>query len=209
MSGVLKDSNPPKSDPPYGELTGVILAGGKSRRYGRNKALVTIDGIALIERVLAVVQSLFQHVIIITNTPEEYAHLKLPMHEDIIKDLGPLGGVYTALRSIPTEAGFVVACDMPFLNRELIQYMIEIRGNFDVVVPRIDGFIEALHALYGKRCLPVIKRLIEQKHYQIIRMFPHVSVRHVREAEIRHFDPDLKSFLNINEPQHLRRLKTQ
>jgi molybdopterin-guanine dinucleotide biosynthesis protein A len=209
MSDVLKDFNPPKLQPPYGELTGVILAGGKSRRYGRNKALVKIDGIALIERVLTVMDSLFQQVILITNTPEAYAHLKLTMHEDIIKNLGPLGGIYTALRSMPTEAGFVVACDMPFLNRELIRYMIEIRGNSDVVVPKIDGFMEALHALYGKRCLPFITRLIEHKHYQIIRMFPHVSVRHVLEAEIRRFDPDLKSFLNINKPQHLRRFKIQ
>jgi len=102
----------------------------------------------------------------------------------------------------------VVACDMPFLNPELIQYMVEIREGCDIVVPKIDGFVEALHALYGKRCLPVIERLIEHKQYQIMRMFPHVSVRHVREAEIRRFDPDLKSFLNINKPQELRRFKT-
>jgi molybdopterin-guanine dinucleotide biosynthesis protein A len=86
---------------------------------------------------------------------------------------------------------------------------VAVKGNFDVVVPKIDHFVEALHALYGKRCLPAIERLIDSGHYQIIRMFPHVSVRHVREDEIRHFDPDLKSFFNINEPQHLRRLKTQ
>lgn len=208
MSDVLKDSNPPESDPPYGALTGVILAGGKSRRYGKNKALVKIGGITLIERVLAVMNSLFRQVILITNTPETYSHLNLPMYEDIIKDLGPLGGIYTALRSMDTEAGFVVACDMPFLNRELIRYMVEVRGRSDVVVPKFDGFVEALHALYGKRCLRVIQRLIEHQHYQILQVFRHVSVRHVREAEIRRFDPDLKSFLNINKPQQLRRFKT-
>ena len=207
MPGELKDSKPPTSHSPHGELTGVILAGGKSRRYGRNKALVQLDGMALIERVLTVMQSLFQQVVLITNTPEAYAYLNLPMHEDIIKDLGPLGGIYTALRSIHTEAAFVVACDMPFLNPDLIQHMVEIRERCDIVVPKIDGFVEALHALYGKRCLPVIERLIQQKQYQIMRMFPHVSVRHVREAEIRRFDPDLKSFLNINKPQELRRFK--
>ena len=209
MSGALKASNLPETDPPYGGLTGVILAGGKSRRYGSNKALVRIDGMALIERVTGVMQSLFHDVILITNTPEEYAHLRLPMHEDLIKGLGPLGGIYTALRAISNEAGFFVACDMPFLNRALIQYMVAVRGNSDVVVPKIGQFVEALHALYGKCCLPAIERLIDSGHYQIIRMFPLVSVRHVREDEIRRFDQDLRSFFNINEPQHLRRLETR
>jgi molybdopterin-guanine dinucleotide biosynthesis protein A len=209
MSGALKDSNLPESDPPCGGLTGVILAGGKSRRYGSNKAWVKIDGMALIERVTGVMQALFHDVILITNTPDEYAHLRLPMHKDLIKGLGPLGGIYTALRAITNEAGFFVACDMPFLNRALIQYMVAVRENFDVVVPKVDGFVEALHALYAKRCLPAMERLIDSGHYQIIRMFPHVSVRHVRGDEIRRFDPDLKSFFNINEPQHLRRLETQ
>ena len=203
MSGVLKDSNPPKSDPPYGDLTGVILAGGKSRRYGSNKALVKIDGIALIERVLAVVQSLFQYVIIITNTPEEYAHLKLPMHEDIIKDLGPLGGIYTGLKSIQDAAGFFVACDMPFLNSRLIRHMANLGPDYDAVVPRMDWKLEALHAYYGKSCLPAIEANINSRQYQVIRFFDQVGVRYVDEEEIRAFDPDLRSFLNVNVPQEL------
>ena len=99
------------------DVTGVILAGGKSLRYGRNKALVKIDGIPLIERVINVMGSLFRHLILITNTPHEYSYLKLPMHEDLIKGLGPLGGIFTALMTIRNEAGFFVACDMPHLNQ--------------------------------------------------------------------------------------------
>ena len=186
------------------DVTGVILAGGKSLRYGRNKALVTIDGIPLIERAINVMRSLFTHLILITNTPDEYTHLKLPMHEDLIKGLGPLGGIFTALMTIRNQAGFFVACDMPYLNRELIHYMVGVRYDFDAVVPRIPEGTEALHALYGKRCLPPIKRLIDSSQYQIFRFFSKVSVRYVDENEIRRFDPQLESFFNINKPDAIK-----
>jgi len=182
------------------DVTGVILAGGKSLRYGRNKALVKIDGIPLIERVINVMRSLFRHLILITNTPDEYSYLKLPMHEDLIKGLGPLGGIFTALMTIKNEAGFFVACDMPHLNRELIHHMVEVRYDFDAVVPRTQAGTEALHALYGKGCLPQIKRLIDSSQYQTLQFFPKVSVRYVDENEIRRFDPQLESFFNINKP---------
>jgi molybdopterin-guanine dinucleotide biosynthesis protein A len=182
------------------DVTGVILAGGKSLRYGRNKALVNIDGIPLIERVINVMGSLFRHLTLITNTPDEYSYLKLPMHEDLIKGLGPLGGIFTALMTIRNEAGFFVACDMPHLNRELIHHMVEVRYDFDAVVPRTQAGTEALHALYGKGCLPQIKRLIDSSQYQTLRFFPKVSVRYVDENEIRRFDPQLESFFNINKP---------
>ncbi len=190
-------------------VSGVILAGGKSRRYGINKAFVKTDGIALIERVIMVLRSLFQHLILVTNTPDEYAYLKLPMHEDLIKGLGPMGGVFTGLSVIPNDAGFFVACDMPFLNHNLIRYMAKNKGSFDVVVPRICGMMESLHALYDKRCLPAIKRLINSKEYQIIRIFQEVSVRYIDEDEIRGFDPKLRSIINVNTPQELRRLEKQ
>jgi len=186
------------------DVTGVILAGGKSLRYGRNKALVTIDGIPLIERAINVMRSLFTHLILITNTPDEYTHLKLPMHEDLIKGLGPLGGIFTALMTIRNQAGFFVACDMPHLNRELIHHMVEVRYDFDAVVPRTQEGTEALHALYGKRCLPSIKHLIDSSQYQIFRFFPKVSVRYVDENEIRRFDPQLESFFNINKPDAIK-----
>ena len=96
--------------PPLKGITGVILAGGKSSRYGRNKALVDLDGIPLSHRVVRVMTTIFKELLLITNTPHEYAFLQLPMHEDKIKGLGPLGGIYTGLEVIPDEAGFFVAC---------------------------------------------------------------------------------------------------
>jgi len=195
-------------DVPYiKDVTGIILSGGKSTRYGRNKALVNIDGISLIERVISVMGSIFQHVILITNTPDEYAHLGLPMHEDLIKGLGPIGGVYTGLSVITNEAGFFVACDMPLLNKELIQYILKNRDSHDAVVPRVKGLVEALHALYTRGCLPVIKKLIDSRQFKTSLIFNEVSVRYVEEDEIRSFESDLKSFVNVNRPQELRRLE--
>ena len=200
MQDELKDSN---TADPYEDVTGIILAGGMSSRYGKNKALDTVAGIPLIERVIGVMQSLFRHLILITNMPEHYAYLKLPMKEDLIKGLGPLGGIYTALSTISNDAGFVVACDMPFLNRELIRYMVNAGMGYDAVVPRISGKTEALHSLYSKRCLPAIRKLIEAEEFQVFRFFPTVSVRYVGESEIDPLDPDHRSFFNINRPNDL------
>ena len=196
------------NDPIINGVSGVILAGGKSSRYGKNKALVQIDGIFLIQKVLQVMQSLFSSVILITNTPETYAFLNIPMHKDKIKGLGPLGGIFTGLSVIPENAGFFVACDMPSLNCDLIRHLAGNRQNFDVVVPNLSGKFEALHALYTKNCLPEIERLIHSGAYQIFRFFPHVSVRYVDENEVRRFDPELRSFFNINRPEQLQNIST-
>lgn len=184
------------------DVSGVVLAGGRSTRYGENKALVKLHGIPLIERVLDVMRPIFRRVIIITNTPDEYSYLELPMYQDIIKGLGPLGGIITGLRVIP-DSGFFVACDMPFLSQGLIRHIVEIKADFDVVVPRIFGNMEALHALYGKACQSKIEGLINSKTYQIFRFFNEVSVRYVDEEEVKIFDPGLRSFLNINSPEGL------
>jgi molybdopterin-guanine dinucleotide biosynthesis protein A len=208
MQDVLKDFEDPGACRALVEVTGVVLAGGKSSRYGRNKAFDVLEGVPLIERVIGVMRPIFQKLILSTNSPESYEHLNLPMETDLFKGLGPLGGIHTALSIIETETCFVVACDMPFLNSGLIRYMVDTRNDFDVVVPRIQGMMEALHAVYHKRCLPAIRDMIEAKRYQIFRFFPSVSVRFVEEAEIRRFDPNLKSFLNVNRPEELKKFET-
>ncbi len=188
-------------------VSGVILAGGKSSRYGRNKALVHMGGMPLIKRVLGVMAPIFPSTVLITNTPRDYAFLGLPMFEDRIKGLGPLGGIFTGLKVIPETAGFFVACDMPFLNADLIRYLASVRHGYDVVVPTFRGKFEALHALYTKDCVVKIEQLIHDGVYQTIQLFQSVRVRYVEEDEIRRFDPVLESFSNINKPEELQRIK--
>jgi molybdopterin-guanine dinucleotide biosynthesis protein A len=201
MSVASKDSNLIKSG--HKGITGIVLAGGKSNRYGRNKALVEMNGIRLIERVIGVMELLFEHLLIVTNTPQDYAYLKLPMVEDLIKGLGPLGGIFTGLQTISDEAGFFVACDMPFLNGELIHHMADVMEDFDAVVPKVDWKIETLHAIYTKSCIPAIKELIDNRDYQIFNFFQKVRIRYLSKDEIRGFDPELRCFFNINRPEEL------
>ena len=190
---------------PIANVAGFILLGGKSSRYGSNKALVEIDGVRLVDRVAGVMQSIFQRVVLLTNTPEEYAYLQMPMVEDLVKGFGPMGGIYTGLMTLSDEAGFFVACDMPFLSESLIRHMVDLRNDFHAVVPRMDWMLEPLHALYAKKCLPVISEAIGQHQHQILKCFAEMRVRYVDEEELRLWDPDLRSFFNINKPEDVPR----
>jgi len=182
-------------------ITGVILAGGKSTRYGTNKAFAEFQGTKLIDRVVQVMDSLFKPLLLVTNTPREYAYLDLPMVEDIIKGLGPIGGIHTGLETISDQAGFFVACDMPYLNETLLRHMVNLREDFDAVIPRVGWMLEPLHALYSKQCLTAIKESFDSKEYQIMRFFQKIRARYVDEEELRSIDPELKSFFNVNKPE--------
>ena len=184
-------------------VAGIILAGGKSSRYGCNKALVEFKGGRLIERAVGVMKAVFQEVILVTNTPADYAFLELPMAADLIKGLGPIGGIYTGLERTSKGAGFFVACDMPFLHQDLIRHMVAIREDFDAVVPRIGRFVEPLHALYTKSCLPVIRASIDAYEHQVVKCFRALRVRYLEGEELAAFDPQRTSFFNINEPKDL------
>jgi molybdopterin-guanine dinucleotide biosynthesis protein A len=188
---------------PYRNITGLILLGGKSSRYGSNKAFVEIDGVRLVDRVAGVMKSIFHRVLLVTNTPDDYAYLQIPMVQDLIKGLGPMGGIYTGLMTMADEAGFIVACDMPFLSEKLIRHMVDVRNDFDAVVPRMDWMLEPLHALYSSKCLPVIQEAIEQHQHQIAKCFPRMRVRYVDEEELRLWDQGLRSLFNINKPEDL------
>ena len=201
MPTQIQDESQPISTSPG--VTGVVLAGGKSSRYGSNKALVRVNGVPLIERTVRVMKALFPEVLLVTNTLADYAFLDLPMVEDLIKGLGPIGGIYTGLETMPGRAGFFVACDMPFLNQGLLRHMVEVREDFDAVVPRMGWMIEPLHSLYTKNCLPVIKASIDAHEYQIAKCFKKLRVRYVEREELLVFDHGLKSLFNINEPKDL------
>jgi molybdopterin-guanine dinucleotide biosynthesis protein A len=128
------------------------------------------------------------------------------MVEDIIKGLGPIGGIHTGLETISDEAGFFVACDMPYLNENLLRHMVTLKKGFDAVIPRVGRMVEPLHALYTKQCLPAIRESIDLRLYQPMRFFQKIRVRYVDEEELRSIDPQLKFFFNINKPEDLRGL---
>jgi molybdopterin-guanine dinucleotide biosynthesis protein A len=192
----------------YDHITGVILAGGASKRYGKNKAFLKIGSARLIDSILQEMKTIFKRVILITNERKKYEYLEIPMFEDLVKGLGPLGGIYTGLMSIPDQAGFFVACDMPRINRQLVRYMVDIKGNHRAVVPSVADKIEPLHAIYFQSCLKPIRNLIDSKRCQVRLFYDSIPVRYVKEDEIRKFCCPSKAFLNINTPDEFTKIKS-
>jgi len=187
-------------------VSGIILAGGRSRRMGgRNKALFRVGGTRIIQRVVATMTRVFSRVLLVTNNPDEFAFLGLPMVPDIKPGVGSLGGLYTGLYHCPTEYGFLVACDMPFLQEGIIRHLTGLIDGHDVVVPRVGAHLEPLHAVYSRRCIPHIEALLHENELAIIAFFPHVSLREVDERELRRLDPTLTFLMNLNTPEDLRK----
>ena len=189
---------------PFSDITGVILAGGKSSRFGSNKALAMVDGKPLIQHVADLMSSLFPECILITNTPAEYEFLSLPMTHDRYQDSGPLAGIHAALLKISTPRAFVVACDMPNLSPELIQYICNINEQeYEVIIPSPEKGQEPLFGIYHKKSLEVIESYLQQKDFKIISVLEDLQVRQVSEQEILSITGDLGCFKNINRPTDL------
>jgi molybdopterin-guanine dinucleotide biosynthesis protein A len=184
-------------------LTIAIQAGGKSSRMGTDKAFVPFRGRPLIATVIDAVAGLGDELILITNKPDDYAHLGLPMFGDLYPETGPLGGIYTALRQAAHPHVLTVACDMPWLNRPLLEYMAGLRQTADVVVPRWDKYPEPLHAVYSKACLEPIREKLDTQQYKITAFYGRVTVRFVDREEIERYDPEGRSFVNVNTPDEL------
>jgi molybdopterin-guanine dinucleotide biosynthesis protein A len=186
-------------------MIGTVLAGGKSRRFGRNKAIEIFEGERLIERQVRALRSLFPEVMIVSNTPELYLDLNVTTVADVVPGRGPLGGIYTGLLFAQGDSIFVTACDMPFLQLPVIRRMVDLFPGHDVVVPRLGEYLEPLHGIYSPRCLPHIKRMLDREDLQVIRFFPSLKVAYLHEEEIRRLDPAGLSFFNINTPEDLER----
>jgi len=174
---------------------------------GGNKALLPVGGRSIIERVSDVLREIFAHNIVVTNCPEDFEFLGFPMFGDLIPGRGSLGGLYTGLRLCERDYGFLVACDMPFLNREAILYMIERAGDYDVVIPKVSSLLEPLHAIYSRRCLPYIEELLAEEDLKIIHLFQKVNVMEIPEEELKVFDPHLLFIMNVNTPDDLSRAR--
>jgi molybdopterin-guanine dinucleotide biosynthesis protein A len=187
------------------DFTVAINAGGKSTRMGTNKALADVGGQSVIARVLAAVAGLGQReTLLITNTPADYVFLGLPMHADIYPDSGSLGGIFTALSVSRSPYTLVIACDMPFVNSDLLRLMLARAGDgVDVVAPRVDGFPQALHALYSADCRAPIEASIRQGNLRIVPIIRGLRASYLDEAEYAAVDPDGTALMNVNTPEEL------
>lgn len=189
------------------KITGIILAGGKNLRMGANKAFLEINGQRIIDRTRRLFQELFAEVILVTNSPFAYLDLNLRMVADLLPERGALGGIFTGLFYSSFSHAFVAACDMPFLNKELISYLISLAGKYDIVIPKTEDGLQPLHAIYSQKCLPHMENLLRQGNLKIIDFFHLVKMREVLTNELITFDPLQKSFFNVNTPEDLARAK--
>ena len=184
------------------DISCIILAGGKGLRLGRDKALETINDRYLLDWVVSRLSFFNSNIIIVTATKQPFlqfiGYSKLRIVTDTYPGKGSLGGIYTGLATSDSGYNFVVACDMPFLNQALLRYMIQLSANFDLVVPRWEGMVEPLHAVYSKSCLAPIESLLRQGTLSVTELFTLVKVRYVEAEEIDRLDPKHLSFFNIN-----------
>ncbi len=195
----------------YPDINCIVLVGGKSVRLGRDKIVEPLGSNSILEWVLSRLSIFKTDIIIVGNAECNYYQLgrypRVRFVADIFPRLGPLGGIYTGLATSTQSVNLVIAGDMPFLNIDLLKYMIKLMGTFDLVVPQLDGLIEPLHALYSKNCLVPIKELITKNELQIRKLYTLVKTRYVDGHEIERFDPNHLSFFNINNETDLTRAK--
>jgi len=186
-------------------LNAIVLAGGRSSRFGQDKAFAKVGDSTIVESLLFSLKIFFNKIIVVTNHVDKYRQFPVQVVEDRIKGMGPLVGIYSGLLASDTERNFVVACDMPLLNPRLISYICSIPEG-EVVVPRVEDKLEPLHSIYSRSCIPAIEAQLATGDYKIQNFFDKVETEYVDEEEIRMFDPNLTSFLNINLQKDLKKI---
>ena len=199
-------------------VTGVILAGGKSRRMGQNKAFLPLGEASLIEHVIRRMRSVTDELLLITNAPAEYTHLGLPMYTDMIPDAGALGGIYTGLTHASYNTVLCVACDSPFLVPNLLTYLVSVLDEYDAVMPYtyscnkdIGGTnpsystdqmtLQTLCAVYAKRCLPIIELMLQESELRVHALQERANILTLAPEIWKTYDSEGHSFFNVNTPE--------
>lgn len=189
------------------DYTAAILAGGKNTRLsGRTKAKIIIDGRPLIERTIKVLDKVFNDIVIITNNENElsdYRHIR--MTGDIYHNIGPLGGLHSALINTDRKAVFLVASDMPEINADIIRYVTDSFNKLgcEVLIPDYKGYIEPLHAIYNRNILERLEDFIKTTDDYTIREF--LKLVNDKYLVIESIKGRRNPFININSPEDLQK----
>jgi molybdenum cofactor guanylyltransferase len=191
------------------DISCIILAGGKSIRFGHDKILEKINNTSLLDQVISHLEPISKDIIIVTANERAFTHLanrkNIRIVNDIIPGMGSLGGIYTGLVESKTQYNLVVAADMPFLNESLLRYMMSVAEGYDITLPHVNKWFEPLHAIYSKNCIEPAKTIMDQGIRVIVELFKYVKVRYVEAEEIDRYDPQHLSFFNINTQQDMER----
>jgi molybdopterin-guanine dinucleotide biosynthesis protein A len=190
------------------KVTGIILAGGKNSRIGTEKAFLQLKPkISLIQNTISLFKKIFPEIIIVTNSPLLYQKFGTKVVEDLLKDKGPLGGIFTGLSFSTCQHSFVIACDMPSPQIELIKYIASQPEEYEVVIPELKGKAESLFARYSKNALPVIFSHLLCNDLKIQHILKNLKVLKISSRKIKRFDPLFQSFFNLNTIEDLKKAR--
>ena len=184
--------------------TGVILAGGKSTRFGSDKASALLLGRPLLQWVVDALSPACSELLIVAAQGQILPKIQSGVHTQTITDryeaLGPLAAMVAAFEHSAAEICFVAACDVPLLRPELVRHLLSLAGSYDVVCAKTGESLQPLTAVYRREaCLPVFRKRLEARQLKVIDAYADIRVRYVAEDELQRFDPDLRSFLNGND----------
>ena len=186
-------------------FTGVVLAGGKSRRMKTDKALINFKNTSLIEHQIKLLQSIFNKVIISANN-QKYSFVGVNIIKDDIDSKGPIGGILSALKNSTTDYIFVLSVDLPFMSKEFIESMINNYQNFDITIPVNNGKYEPTCAIYNKTCIPIIEQQIRIKNNKLVDFINLCNTNFIKISTYSSLYSD-KLFLNLNTPDQLKDLQ--
>jgi molybdopterin-guanine dinucleotide biosynthesis protein A len=186
-----------------GNITAVIMAGGRSSRMGTDKGLVHFKGKEMVRWPIEILEQFFKNVFIVANNPG-YAKFGLPIYEDLLKDKGPLAGIYTALKLSATPWNFIVACDMPFVNSFVIQRLVDSCNSHDAVVPYYNDRPEPMCACYNKTCIPYIEKQLAAGNNKLQDFLQEIRVHAIDFTS--EYLPGHHPFLNLNTMDELNKI---
>lgn len=198
------------SNHPIPGLTGAVLAGGQARRMGHiNKALVTVGGAMVIDRILDRLSETCERVIVIANDPAPYAARGLEVFPDVMPGHGALGGLHAALLNAPTDKVFVCGCDMPFISPALIRHLAVMIGEKDAAVPR-DGYgLQPLHAVYARRIAPLVPPFLLRGDLRMEHFIASLDARILPPEDIAAYTAEAEVFFNVNTPDDLEQARAK
>ena len=186
---------------PLADAAAIILTGGKSSRMGRPKALLLFDGEPLIVHIVRSLKRMFAEAVVVAAPGQELPPLPVTVARDEVPYQGPVGGIYYGLKAAGAKYCFATSCDIAFINLPLISYLVSRISNYDIVVPYWNERLQPLHAVYRKSVLPLLREQLERGQLRPVFLYDKVRTYKTSEEEIRGFDPEGLSFLNMNTPE--------
>ncbi|HKL42729.1 MAG TPA: molybdenum cofactor guanylyltransferase [Clostridia bacterium] len=189
-------------------MNAILLAGGKSRRFKENKAIAKYNGERLIEGIANLLNKHFHQVYLVVDSKEKYTFVEnCIIIEDVIPNKGPVGGIYTGLLASEEKYNYIMACDMPLMSGRFLEYIKNWEQNFDVLLPKYNGYIEPLAGIYSKNCLPIIEKNLGDNKLSIRDFLKEVKMQLIDESLINRNFPNKNIFYNINYQKDLEALQ--